>query len=189
MAELETPVLLIAMPQVLDPYFHKSVVLLVHHDDEGSVGFIVNHPTSIAVRDILEGMEMPWQGAEGTVAFFGGPVQPQLGSVLFRSEELEKTSGATPVFDDLAISQHVNDLSRLAGEPPSEFRLLLGYAGWGAEQLIEEILRNDWITAPCRRELLFSEDSEMGWEAAVKAAGVDPSLLPSWTENPGDTAN
>src|ERR1700689_133937 len=82
-ATLETPVLLLAMPQVLDPFFHRSVVLLVRHEDEGSLGFIVNRPTGIRVSEILKGMEIGWQGREDTVAFFGGPVQPSLGTVLF----------------------------------------------------------------------------------------------------------
>ena len=59
-AELQAPLLLIAMPQVLDPFFHRSVVLLVHHDAEGSFGFIVNRPTAISVAEILSGMEIEW---------------------------------------------------------------------------------------------------------------------------------
>ena len=82
-SDLTTPVLLMAMPQVLDPFFHRSVVLLLHHEDEGSFGFIVNRPTGIKVGEILKGMDVGWRGREEAVAYFGGPVQPQLGTVLF----------------------------------------------------------------------------------------------------------
>jgi putative AlgH/UPF0301 family transcriptional regulator len=82
-ATLSTPVLLLAMPQVLDPFFHRSVVLLIRHEDEGSLGFIVNRPTGIKVSEILKGMEVDWHGREDAVAYFGGPVQPNLGTVLF----------------------------------------------------------------------------------------------------------
>src|SRR6185369_2935106 len=82
-AELQAPLLLIAMPQILDPFFHRSVVLLVHHDGEGSLGFIINRPTAISVSEILQGMEIDWRGEHALVAHFGGPVQPQLGTVLF----------------------------------------------------------------------------------------------------------
>src|ERR1700686_2891941 len=82
-ATLSTPVLLLAMPQVLDPFFHRSVVLLVRHEDEGSLGFIVNRPTGIKVNEILKGMEVEWHGRDDAVAYFGGPVQPNLGTVLF----------------------------------------------------------------------------------------------------------
>ena len=140
-----------AMPQVLDPFFHRSVVLLLHHDDEGSFGFIVNRPTGIQVSEILKGMEIRWEGGEEAVAYFGGPVQPQLGTVLF-SPVLDETTDpedtATEVAPGVALTQHVGDLARLAEAPPDRFRLLLGYAGWGEGQLMEEILRNDWLTAP-----------------------------------------
>ena len=77
-ATLSTPVLLLAMPQVLDPFFHRSVVLLIRHEDEGSLGFIVNRPTGIKVNEILKGMEVDWRGREDTVAYFGGPVDTNL---------------------------------------------------------------------------------------------------------------
>ena len=61
-ADLQTPLLLLAMPQVMDPFFHKSVVLLLHHQDEGSLGFIVNRPTGVKIAEILEDLEIPWLG-------------------------------------------------------------------------------------------------------------------------------
>ncbi|HEV7785629.1 MAG TPA: YqgE/AlgH family protein, partial [Thermoanaerobaculia bacterium] len=82
-SDLITPVLLMAMPQVLDPFFHRSVILLLHHEPEGSLGFIVNRPTGIKVSEILKGMDVEWGGRSDTVAYFGGPVQPNLGTVLF----------------------------------------------------------------------------------------------------------
>ena len=85
--DLEPPVLLIAMPQVLDPFFHRSVVLLIHNDDEGSFGLITNRATGIKVSEILSGMEISWAGRD-EVAFFGGPVQPQSGWILFGPSSL-----------------------------------------------------------------------------------------------------
>lgn len=186
---LTAPVLLLAMPQVLDPFFHKAVVLLVHHEEAGSFGFIVNRPTGIKVQEILGGMQIPWQGAAGDLAYFGGPVQPQLGTVLFapRESELGMSSEVAP---GLGITQHVGDLEQLAGEPPEHFRLFLGYAGWGEGQLVQEILRNDWLTAPVQPELVFATDPEGVWEGSLRSVGVDPGTLPSWTaEDPGEEAN
>lgn len=204
-AALSTPVLLLAMPQVLDPFFHRSVVLLVRHEDEGSLGFIVNRPTGIKVKEILKGMEVDWQGREDAVAYFGGPVQPNLGTVLFgpvqrvpeaegRAEDAAGFAGeaTTEVLAGVSLTQHVGDLSRLAEAPPERFRLFLGYAGWGAGQLIEEILRNDWLTAPARGDLIFAPDPDQLWSAALESVGVDPSTLPSWTPSGGngeETAN
>lgn len=186
-SDLNTPVLLMAMPQVLDPFFHRSVVLLLHHEDEGSFGFIVNRPTGIKVSEILKGMEVGWRGQEEAVAYFGGPVQPQLGTVLFAPVLVDTgpDDTATEVVPGVALTQHIGDLSRLAEDPPDRFRLLLGYAGWGEGQLMEEILRNDWLTAPVSGDLIFAPDAEQVWDAALRSVGIDPAALPSWI--PGAT--
>ncbi|MFL6197001.1 MAG: YqgE/AlgH family protein [Thermoanaerobaculia bacterium] len=187
-SDLVTPVLLLAMPQVLDPFFHRSVVLLLQHEDEGSFGFIVNRPTGIKISEILKGMDVGWHGRDEAVAYFGGPVQPQLGTVLFApvlegADDPEDT--ATEVIPGLALTQHVGDLSRLAEAPPDQFRLILGYAGWGEGQLMEEILRNDWITAPASSDLIFTPEPDRIWDAALRSVGIDPVALPSWIPSRG----
>lgn len=188
-SDLTTPVLLMAMPQVLDPFFHRSVVLLLHHEEAGSFGFIVNRPTGIKVSEILKGMDVGWSGREETVAFFGGPVQPQLGTVLFAPvlDETGPEDSATEVIPGVALTQHIGDLSRLAEAPPDQFRLILGYAGWGEGQLLEEILRNDWLTAPVSSDLIFASDPEEVWGAALRSVGIDPAALPSWLPGGGDS--
>ncbi|HYX24419.1 MAG TPA: YqgE/AlgH family protein [Thermoanaerobaculia bacterium] len=184
-SDLMTPVLLMAMPQVLDPFFHRSVVLLLHHEPEGSIGFIVNRPTGIKVSEILKGMDVGWRGRDETVAYFGGPVQPNLGTVLFAPvlAEAGEDDTATEIAPGVALTQHIGDLSRLAEEPPDRFRLLLGYAGWGEGQLMEEILRNDWLTAPVDGDLIFAPDPDQVWVAALRSVGIDPAALPSWIPN------
>ena len=199
-SDLTAPILLMAMPQVLDPYFHRSVVLLLHHEAEGSFGFIVNRPTGIKVSEILKGMDIGWQGRDEAVAFFGGPVQPQLGTVLFApvlpgipasGDPDSEEDTATEIIPGLALTQHIGDLSRLAEHPPEELRLLLGYAGWGEGQLMEEILRNDWLTAPATSDLIFAPDPERIWDAALRSVGIDPANLPSWVPGatPEESAN
>ncbi len=193
---LAAPVLLLAMPQVLDPFFRRSVVLLVRHEEEGSLGFIVNRPTGIKVNEILKGMEVGWHGRDETVAFFGGPVEPHLGTVLFGPPPAREEGGiaveaASELLTGVSLTQHIGDLSRLAEAPPDRFRLILGYAGWGAGQLIEEILRNDWLTAPASGDLIFATDPDLVWAAALESVGVDPAALPAWTPsaNGEETAN
>ena len=187
-SDLNTPVLLLAMPQVLDPSFHRSVVLLLHHEEEGSFGFIVNRPTAIKVSAILKGMDIGWRGPDEAVAYLGGPVQQNLGTVLFAPLLLNggPDDTATEIAPGVALTQHIGDLSRLAEAPPGRFRLLLGYAGWGEGQLMEEILRNDWLTAPVSGDLIFAPDPEQVWDAALRSVGIDPAALPSWI--PGGTS-
>lgn len=191
--ELQPPALLIAMPQVLDPFFHKSVVLLAHQDEEdGSLGFIVNRATEMPVAEILEGLELSWSGTEDAVAYFGGPVHPQLGSVLFPLADGRPPEGVTAASElapGVGITQHVADLGVLAADPPGDLRLVLGYAGWAAGQLVEEILRDDWLIAPVgddfARSFLFATDPENVWERALASVGVAPGSLPSWTSGSG----
>jgi putative transcriptional regulator len=126
---------------------------------------------------------------DDVVAHFGGPVQPQLGTVLFcpTGGNGEDPAASAEVIPGVSLTQHVGTLSHLAVAPPKDFRLLLGYAGWGAGQLVQEILRNDWLTAPAAEGLVFARDSEEVWRQALESVGVDPGALPSWSpETTGD---
>lgn len=183
---IETPTLLVATPQVQDPVFDHSVVLLLHHDEEGSFGFNLNRPTDLSIEEILDGLDIAWNGDPESHAYFGGPVQPQLGSVLFRNSADEPlpnprmAATASEVYPGIRMTQHVDDLALLASDPPPGFRLYLGYAAWGTGQLVAEILRNDWLLVPVVNNLLFSSDPQSCWSHALRAAGVDPQTLPSW---------
>lgn len=184
-ADLATPVLLAAMPQIQDPFFNHSVVLLIDHQPEGSFGLIINRATELTVKEVLDGLEIDWAGDEEELTHFGGPVQPQLGTVLYRGEAStlpapEETS--LEICDGIHLTQHIGDLSTIAGAPPGGFRLLLGYAGWGTGQLEEEIERNDWLVAPLDLDLLFASDADSVWHRVLESLDIDPQTLPSWTE-------
>jgi len=183
---LVAPVMLLAMPQVADPFFRKSVVLLLAHQEEGSFGFIVNRATELKVAEILRDLEIEWRGDPGVQARFGGPVQPQVGTVLFAAAAAAEVEGAAEVLPGIRLSQNLSELARLAASPPERLRLLLGYAGWGAGQLVEEIVRNDWLTAPVDDALIFGEPGEATWERGLRSVGIDPSSLPAWTESDAD---
>jgi putative transcriptional regulator len=188
-AQLVPPLLLLAMPQVQDPFFHRSVVLLMQHDEQGSLGFIVNRKTGSSVAEVLEGMGIQWGGEGKLAVHFGGPVHPHLGTILFDVGETggtRKEQGGTEVggLPGVRFTRDLADLQKLAGEPPASFRLFLGCAGWGPGQLLEEILRNDWLISPLRKDLLFSADPDGAWAMALHGVGVNPEALPTWT--PGD---
>jgi putative transcriptional regulator len=188
---LEPPLLLLATPQVLDPFFRQSVVLLLQHSDEGSLGFIINRTTGIRVAEILEGLEIDWRGNDQEAAFFGGPVQPQLGTILFHRSADDRITvdrdTVTELLPGLLMTQHVGSLASLAARPPGFFRFVLGYAGWGEGQLEAEIERNDWLIAPATDELLFAAEPETVWTSAMESVGVDPDTLGTWPagDSPG----
>ena len=181
--ELKAPTLLVAMPQISDPFFQGSVVLLVAHENEGSLGFVVNRRTDTPIREILDGMSLIWHGDPEVRAHFGGPVQPELGSVLYDPAEVEHLAldRAGEIVPGVAITQHAADLAKLAEGPPTSLRLVLGYAGWSAGQLVDELERHDWIVAPADPELIFGEDALVTWRQALASVGSDAATLPQWT--------
>lgn len=192
--DLAAPTLLLAMPQVLDPFFVRSVVLLMAHGEDGSLGLVINRPADLKVNDVLHDLEIEWRGDPDTPAFVGGPVRPQIGTVLFRGSDAAESlvhpgDTATELVPGLSLTQHLGDLQALAQKPPGGgLRLLLGYAGWSPGQLLEEVLRNDWLTAPLDLDLIFHRRPESVWEEALRSVGVDPNSLPSWTLK-SDVAN
>ena len=189
-AQLAPPLLLLATPQVADPFFHKSVVLLVSHEDQGSGGFIVNRSTDSRVAEVLKGMGIPWKGSAEARVYFGGPVQTHLGTVLFDSEEAtiplgEGEEKPPPEFLGVRLSRDSTSLARVAQDPPPSFRLFLGYAGWGPGQLVEEILRNDWLVAPLEKALLFSPRPDEAWTQGIRGMGLDPEAIATWVSGSG----
>jgi putative transcriptional regulator len=181
-SDLAAPVFLLAMPQVVDPFFRKSVVLLLAHESEGSFGFVVNRRTELKVGDILRDLELTWSGDPEDRARFGGPVQPQVGSVLFQPAPAggPELPGSSEVLPGLRVTQNLSELARLGADPPPRFRLLLGYAGWGPGQLDSELAESAWLLAPADPRLVFDTPPDHMWEVAIRSLGIDPmSLAPA----------
>lgn len=188
--ELQAPVFLVAMPQVKDPFFSHSVILLAAHDAEGSLGFIVNRPVDLPIHDILDDLEIGWCGPADAPAFLGGPVQPQVGTVLCASAEVGASlaidgNGDSRLSPEIApgvsLTQNLKALERLAADPPQRLRLLLGYAGWSAGQLEEEVARHDWLLCPVDLELVFASTPAEVWARTLESVGIDPATLSEWT--------
>lgn len=187
---LEPPLLLIAMPQVVDPFFHRSVILLLEHARDGSFGLIVNRPTDVPVGEILSELEVSWGGDPEAPSWFGGPVQPNVGTVLYRGDDPIGIDTAVEVAPGIRVSRDVRVLLGLIEHPPVQFRLILGYAGWGGGQLEQEIERNDWLIAPVDPGRLFTSHPAEMWEQTLGSIGVRPESLPSWTiPGDGETSN
>ena len=183
--QLAPPLFLLATPQVADPFFHKSLVLLISHEEQGSGGFIVNRTTDSRVAEVLKGMGIPWKGRDDDRVYFGGPVQTHLGTVLFDTAETALPLGtgeeAPPAsFQGVRLSRDATSLAKVAQDPPPSFRLFLGYAGWGPGQLVEEILRNDWLIAPLDKALLFARHPEEAWASGIRTLGLDPEAASTW---------
>jgi putative transcriptional regulator len=172
------PALLVAMPQLLDPNFHRTVVLLVHHDDEGTFGVVLNRATEILAPQLCRSIDIDWCGDPTAVVSWGGPVQPQTGWVLFEGDEAPDDD-SRPVGPDLRFAGSLDVLRRMATEPPEHLRVLLGYAGWGPGQLEEELSQGAWLIAPVEREALFDVEAEAMWAHVVRSLGIEPATLVS----------
>jgi putative transcriptional regulator len=175
------PGFLIAMPQLPDPNFERSVVLMVEHGPKGSLGLIVNRPSDLRLAEVLQTLGFEWAGDPDAVIWSGGPVTPQSGWLLHEPlDEVVEPESAIEVVGGIHLSTSPTHLRSVAAAPPARLRFLLGYAGWGAAQLESELANGSWLLAPATPQLLFDTPPERMWQAAIRSLGIDPaSLVPA----------
>jgi Putative transcriptional regulator len=168
--------LLLAMPSLKDPNFADGVVLLCHHDREGSMGLLINRPQAITVGAVLEDMNLKKAAAIDRPTFEGGPVEPFRGFVLHDGWQIYESTLCVTSEIHLTTSRDIlEDIAR--GEGPEHFMLILGYAGWGAGQLEDEINRNDWLIVPSSNFLVFHCPVEQRWILGAQTVGITKAQL------------
>ncbi|MDH3647126.1 MAG: YqgE/AlgH family protein [Gammaproteobacteria bacterium] len=172
--------LLIAMPAMGDPNFHRTVTLVCEHSEEGALGIVINRPLDIRMGDIFEQLEL----AEPVGDIFqrhvlnGGPVQQERGFVLHRPKR--EWDSMLKVSDEIGVATSRDILAAIAeGDGPSESLVALGYAGWTAGQLEAEMQANAWLSAPATGEIVFNTPFESRWYSAARLVGVDIGLMSS----------
>ncbi|MBN2360311.1 MAG: YqgE/AlgH family protein [Deltaproteobacteria bacterium] len=167
------PGLLIAAPQLLDVNFARTVILLLHHDETGSMGVVINRQLELPLAEVARQHGVEHCCACGA-AHFGGPVEVYRGFVLYRGQRFEDD---TEVADGILLSGSVAVLRALLERGGAEFRLYLGYAGWGPGQLDLEITSGSWLTGECSARYLFELDPDQVWEQALADMGIDPVMV------------
>ena len=170
--------LLLAMPGMLDPNFDNSVTYICEHSEKGAVGLIINRPLKMNISEVLEQLALPVANGAlaGQPVLRGGPVQAERGFVIHESEN--DWDATTEVGHSIFVTTSQDILSSVAqGKGPERMLLALGYAGWGAGQLEEEIRQNAWLTAPATPDLVFSTPFENRWQASAAAIGFDLASL------------
>ena len=172
--------LLVAMPHMEDPRFARTVVYVCAHSNDGAMGLVVNRLIDNMQFDSL----LDHLGLEGGAPHrnfpihFGGPVESSRGFVLHSADFVQDST--LLIDDDVALTATTEMLRAIAdGKGPSRCVLALGYAGWGAGQLDEEIQDNGWLLVPADNELVFGSDNDAKWEGAIAKLGIDLSLLSS----------
>lgn len=159
--------LLVATPELRDPRFGRSVVLMIEHSAGGAFGLVVNRPLGeMPFADLLKRMEMEAEGVEGAIiVHYGGPVEPGRGFLLHSDDVTLETSRA--VAEGIAFTRHRRLLRDLAaGKGPAESLFVMGYAGWSPGQLENEMRRGDWFTIPADPALVFAEEPSETWAEA-----------------------
>ena len=171
---------LVAMPGLEDSNFSHTVSLLCEHNDRGAIGLVINRPTDLTLTAMLDQMSIQHEAfdAQDHVVFWGGPVQPERGFVLHVGPA--GWESCMPIGEDLYITTSRDVLAAIGeGRGPKEFLVTLGYAGWGAGQLENELLQNSWLNTPTTNEILFRVPARNRWQSATRLIGLDVTQLSS----------
>ena len=171
------PSLLLSMPQLRDPNFNRTVVLLCKHSEEqGAFGLVVNRPLVTSGRVVVN-LDPPVSTERELEVWVGGPVEPHRSWILV-ADEREGEIVSVPIADGLYLSTSPDLLRRLL-EPdaPPRARLMIGYSGWGPGQLEAELQASAWLLSDVDRSLIFDTPPDQMWEAAIRRLGADPAAL------------
>ncbi|MEY3804117.1 MAG: hypothetical protein RL667_239 [Pseudomonadota bacterium] len=175
--------LLIAMPGMTDPFFSKSVTFICTHNQDGAMGVMINRPTDLSYETLFEKIKVDLaqsELAENTV-LYGGPVQPERGFVLH--EHSGEWDSTLSIAENTALTTSKDILESVAiGTGPKKMLLALGYAGWTAGQLEQEIAANSWLSVQAKdgetlHKILFECKAEDKLNASLALLGVNPAML------------
>jgi putative transcriptional regulator len=176
---------LVAGPKMRDPNFFKSAVLIVEHGPDGTMGLIVNHPSSFTVAHALQGyMNLP---ENQDLVYCGGPVEPDHLFVVHNSATLDPTEmpvvsgvfmgSSTDIFEDI-LQASLEDQEGLV------YRVFAGCAGWGPEQLEAELSRGDWLTISADADFIFHDDPYQIWDNLITKSYAAKRILPIDCDHP-----
>ena len=175
---------LIAMPGMVDPNFAGSLIYLFEHTERGAMGLVINRPTEVDLAKLFDKIDLKLEIAPllEQPVYFGGPVQVERGFVLHESNPNVSYSSSLVIPGGLTMTTSKDVLEAVAaGSGPQKFLMTLGYAGWGAGQLEEEISLNGWINVPLSRDqmidIIFNTPSSQRYQKAVSHLGFDLSDL------------
>ena len=169
---------LIAMPNMADPYFSKSLTYICEHNDQGALGLVVNRPIDMTLQALFErlSLSMSDQAQSDAPIYFGGPVQTDRGFVLH--EPAGNWQSTLRVRDAIGLTTSKDILEAVGrGEGPSRMLVTLGYAGWSPGQLEQELSQNAWLTVAAKDAILFDIPAEERLPQAMQLLGVDYAKL------------
>ena len=170
--------LLIAMPGMQDPNFNRGVTLMCQHTEDGALGITINRNSDLRLKDVLNQLEIDCddQSVADQPVLEGGPVQQERGFVLHTpAGSWDSTSAVAP---GIYVTTSRDILEAIAkNEGPEKYLVALGYAGWSAGQLEDELKENAWLNTSANSTIIFDSPIDDRWRAAVQSMGIDAAML------------
>ena len=175
---------LIAMPGMADDQFSGSVIYLCEHTERGALGLVINRPIDITLKNLFERVELSLDRDDlsDTPVYFGGPVQTERGFVLHErvGDDVSGYSSTLSIPGGLEMTTSRDVLEALShGAGPKRVFITLGYAGWGAGQLEDELARNGWLNVEADPGVIFDTPVEQRYNRALSLLGIDAMMLSS----------
>lgn len=166
--------LLIAMPDQGGGFFEKSVILMLEHNAQGAMGLTLTHASDMDMHALLDNLDMPLHNPQRDLSqpvMVGGPVQPDRGFILHHGKS--RWENTARLSDDLSLTVSLDFLKGVADDRVlEEYEVYLGYAGWSAGQLEQELRNNQWLFAEADPDLIFDLPPEARWQAAFQRLGI-----------------
>jgi len=166
------------MPNMVDPYFAKSLTYICEHNDQGALGVVINRPIDLSLQALFERINLQLQPRElhDIPVYFGGPVQTDRGFVLH--QPVGEWHSTLKVRDSLGLTTSKDILEAVGrGNGPAKMLVTLGYSGWAAGQLEHELGQNAWLTVEAGEQIIFDLPAEEKLPAAMELLGVDFASL------------
>lgn len=178
---------LIAAPNMKDPTFSGTVVYVCEHTEKGAMGIVINRPLGMTVESLLERINVPVRNEETSEAFLydGGPVQTERGFVLHRPKHFYHSTLAITNEVMLSTSKDILEAIATGENLPENYLISLGYSGWSAGQLEDELAVTGWLVAPADVSIIFDVPSEERYHAALGLLGLADFALENWASEEG----
>lgn len=176
--------LLLAMPSLGDPRFQRAVIFVCAHDEKGAMGLVINHALpGLDIAQLMKQLHIePGATPDEKMIHFpvlnGGPVETARGFILHSSDYSQPDT--VRIDEHFSVTGTIDALKAIAsGDGPDKMLFVLGYAGWSAGQLDQELQENAWLVTEADPDLIFTTDVDTKWNAAVRKIGIDPAMLSS----------
>lgn len=171
---------LFSMPHLDDPSFAQSLIYICEHNESGAMGIVINHPTEMHLDELLQLLELKHHDDHSSIVVYsGGPVQNDRGFIL-HGPTLTKWDSSYVISDQTTLTTSTDILQAISeSHGPEDFLVALGYAGWSAGQLEQELSDNVWLSCPANLDIMFRTPAKERLKAAAATMGINLNLLTS----------